>query len=76
MAASHSNEKDASKQRTFKTVSSDELEKIFNNRKAKSTQDVTKLWINGFKAFLVEKNLPEADNLSNEDALHLFYPSV
>ncbi len=79
MAACQNIETDAAQKSHFKDISAEELDEIFNNRKAKSTQNATKLWMNAFRAFLEEKNLPEADTLTNEelqDALYLFYPSI
>ena len=51
----------------FKTVSDSEKEKILSNKKAKSTNNATKLWMNCFKDYLIECNHPPLEDIPNED---------
>ena len=79
MASVDNNNAEDTSKRTFKDISNSEIEKIFNNRKSKATQEATKLWMRAFRDFLKEKKLPEPEELTNEelwDVLHIFYPSV
>ena len=49
----------------FNKVSFDKKQEIWNKRKAKNTNDSTRLWVNCFKEYLTENALPEIDLISN-----------
>ena len=50
----------------FKTVIDNDKEYIQSKQKAKNTNDATRLWMNCFGDYLIEKGLPSVENISNE----------
>ena len=57
----------------FKTLSDAEKEEIFAKKKAQSTNDATRLWMNCFNDYLLEKNMPNADKLSTQELAYVLY---
>ena len=63
----------------FAVTTSDKKQKIMDGRKADNTNKATKLWIDVFKTFLSERNLPEVEEISDLDlpnAIEDFYVSL
>ena len=64
---------------SFKSINSDEKEKILQGKDKASTQRATKSYMDQFKNFLLLKNLPEVDDISPQDLNKIlcdFYSSV
>ena len=51
----------------FKTISNEEKQKIFNERKAQNTNRATNTWMKCFNDYLSEKNLPKESDLPTLD---------
>ena len=51
----------------FKTISTEEKNKIFNERKAANTNRATATWVKCFNEYLGEKGYENESNISNED---------
>ena len=49
----------------FKSLSTKEKEEILSKKKAKSTNNATRLWVNCLKGYLIEKNHPDLNNIPN-----------
>ena len=67
------------KNKRFVKVSDCNKKQIYEKRKAKNTNDATRLWVNCFKEYLSENSLADIDEISNEqlsDVLTDFYVEV
>ena len=63
----------------FKTVSDTEKKEIIKSKDASKTKKATKLWLNCFDDYLIEKDLPKIDEIDTSDLpqiLEQFYLKV
>ena len=72
-------DKKMDKKPRFKTLSKENKDQIMRERKAENTNKATKMWMDCFREYLAEKNLPPVDQLKVEDLppiLKDFYTEV
>ena len=63
----------------FKTPLDAEKDEIYSKKKAKATNDATKLWLKCFEDYLEEKGLPQSEKLTDRqlsEVLYHFYTEV
>lgn len=69
----------SAKKSRFKTVNDTKKQHIFDQRKKPNTNKATKLWLNCFKDYLLEKNYNTMEELTNDElplVLEQFYTEV
>ena len=66
-------------ERVFKVTSKEQRDNILEEKDPKNTKKLTKLWMNCFREYLSQKNLPEPDAIEMSelpDILETFYTEV
>ena len=57
----------------FKSVTTQKKQEIFNKHKSDSTNKATRLWVNNFEEYLIEKGKPANDNIPTDDLPDILY---
>ena len=55
----------------FKTLTDTEKDEIYQKKRSPATNNATKLWVNCLKEYLIEKNLPNIEEISNKELPNL-----